>query len=127
MSEIDDLRQQLADARASIHEAYVSEQQELKGRLKADRERNDAYRMLSDLTPGGSEFAGSPGYCFRWLQRHMAETLRLLVKATLDRNVAEARAEIAENECARLRVVIEETHTASDYARSILLDKSLRR
>ena len=103
IDEIELLRQQLAGVRASMHDAYVSEQQELEGRLKAERERNEAYRMLCDLTPGGSEFAGSPGYCFRWLQRHMAETMRLTVKATLDRKEAEARCKLLEEENARLR------------------------
>lgn len=56
-----------------------------------------AEGLLERLTPGGSEFVGSPQRCYEWAQERITEGSRLLVTATKERRRAEERlARVAE-------------------------------
>lgn len=70
--------------------------------LEHYKKRQEVERMLSDLTPGGSEFV-NPKNCFNWIKTYMSETQRLLVKAVIDRRQAEEKVEELENQLGELR------------------------
>jgi hypothetical protein len=44
---------------------------------EAVRRFNDLERLLESLTPGGSEFAGSPEACARWVRARLASVGKL--------------------------------------------------
>jgi uncharacterized protein YgfB (UPF0149 family) len=51
-------------------------------------------RLLLDLTPGGSEFAGSPEACARWVQERLASVGKLAQERNQLREAGKALADI---------------------------------
>jgi chromosome segregation ATPase len=66
----------------------------LKSEVKEAVRRYDAIeRLLESLTPGGSEFAGSPEACARWVRERLSSVGKLAVERNRCQGQAEALAE----------------------------------
>jgi hypothetical protein len=57
------------------------------------RRFNDMERLLESLTPGGSEFAGSPEACAKWVRARLASVGKLALERNRCQGQAEALAE----------------------------------
>jgi|ERR1035437_577496 hypothetical protein len=73
------------------------------GWMMIEYSKEQLLRMLEDLTPGGSEFCGSPQRCFDWAQKEISDRLRMTVAAYIARNEAIRERDKALAELARLR------------------------
>ena len=92
LREISKLRLQTASLMQALLEAR-QQLQRSEGEAKNAVERSRAAeRLLEGLTPGGSEFHGSPMQCAEWV----ADRLASLSKLVLQRKAAEQRAAEAE-------------------------------
>lgn len=56
---------------------------------QVERERDEAIKLLHDLTPGGSEFYANPQRCFNWAQEHIRDLTTRVVTAIGQRKEAE--------------------------------------
>lgn len=62
---------------------------------KAPYDRDALMRLLESLTPGGSEFYENPENCVEWIQRRLASSFDLLLKAHI--RIRDLEKQLAEN------------------------------
>lgn len=70
-----------------------------------------AEQALESLTPGGSEFHGSPIYCAEWIQRRMTNVMQQ-VKA---RKAAEVRVQELETQLAEAQATAKRERARREY------------